>query len=422
MRTKANRRGGFTLLEMILAASLAFFLLAALYQAIALHDLYRVTAEAELREAQTARALLRRIADEIRTLTAPVEDEFATRADFARRLLELGVKATRRDRAGTTSVTDRLERFAAPSELPEKFRLIGTENSLVLLVRTQATGLSDVERFAAEETADASADRSTDDRVPVSEVRQVLYLPKPIAEFEEERSLEGSMDDPDVEPDRQEGLAEVDLEVDGFELEPIHRGVIRQEIAVPQSVEALFEARIRLEELLGALSGKGIAGESIDRDLIDDGGELGGDQLSFSQEFGARDPFVVTEILTEDVTALRFRYHDGTAWRGRWDEGLRLPVAVEISLSFDPRASDPEFVGDYLETLAEEALVSADTFAADPLAGDEPEPPLFPYRLVVAVPTSDPANRARGAGSLDDGLGSSIGASPYDSAPMGSRR
>jgi len=110
--------------------------------------------------------------------------------------------------------------------------------------------------------------------------------------------------------------------------------------------------------------------------------------------------------VTDRITALKFRYHNGRSWQDAWDKGDELPVAVEISLSFDPRAADPEYLTKYFEerrsTGASGEVPGAlpsdennstldvppteESAPASAMGTEEEEPPLFPYRLVVALP------------------------------------
>ena len=74
--------------------------------------------------------------------------------------------------------------------------------------------------------------------------------------------------------------------------------------------------------------------------------------------------------LASEVTAVEFRYHDGTDWLESWDtdEMGELPKAIEIRL--------------FLSPIPANAARAASASAADPESGDAP----IGYRLVVRVP------------------------------------
>lgn len=73
--------------------------------------------------------------------------------------------------------------------------------------------------------------------------------------------------------------------------------------------------------------------------------------------------------LASEVTELGFRYSDGTDWLDEWDstESGQLPVAVEITLSIRPRRQ---------------------TSQQDPLAAEDTEANSLIYRLVVNLPAA----------------------------------
>jgi hypothetical protein len=75
------------------------------------------------------------------------------------------------------------------------------------------------------------------------------------------------------------------------------------------------------------------------------------------------------QSLANEVTELGFRYSDGTDWLDEWDstESGQLPVAVEITLSIRPRTQ---------------------TTQQDPLAAMDAEADSLIYRLVVNLPAA----------------------------------
>ena len=104
------------------------------------------------------------------------------------------------------------------------------------------------------------------------------------------------------------------------------------------------------------------------------------------------EPAAADDALGGRFHRVRFRYHDGLGWRDRFDGAAAgLPVAIEVSVWFDPwPGADVEAAAG-----AEDASEAADMAAADPLgdpagglffgvAGDEPPPP--DRRRLIAIP------------------------------------
>jgi|SRR5690606_379259 len=81
-----------------------------------------------------------------------------------------------------------------------------------------------------------------------------------------------------------------------------------------------------------------------------------------------------SELLASEVVNLQFRYFDGVNWNDTWDSAAfnALPRAVEIVLEFEDEL--PGYAG------ASESTGGIRT---------------VPYRLVVALPTSEPVDPNR---------------------------
>ena len=387
-------RRGFTLLEIILAMGIAFVLLAALFQAINLHATYDRIARQRSRETLVARTLLHRIADELRAvLIPPPRLPRATpdaaplllwprgTATHAREMLALAADPTEiaEDYETSTSSPDRFDRENLLWR-PAQFGLLGTHNRLIMRTRRSQASASVVEQFQQESgglsgqasaVATVSALTEEQRRYP-GDVRQVFYLLKPL----EEAFGAGTEELPVTDQLAETGLGEEEepeeLGVDGEPLEPVYQGLIRQEVSRPFSLLADAEARYQLEQALGLdqLTEAGLADASMEQGPAETGDSS--DEMK---------PIVSTQLLVEEITAIRFRYHDGRQWREQWTRTNVLPLAVEISLSFDPRAADPAFLEEIEQTEREHSDVPA---AAEP--EEEAEQPIFPYKLVVAIP------------------------------------
>ncbi|MBX9653299.1 prepilin-type N-terminal cleavage/methylation domain-containing protein [bacterium] len=415
------RRSGFTLIEVIAGLAIVFFLMGALMQAIADQEKYNEVATRRMSESQIARTLLHQIADELRTVMPPlVKGKDPGRARF---LLGMGDhEKERRESLGGANPPERSpsaeEMMAPPEEMPfeqplpelprgagrddmppdgaERFGLLGTSNRLIMMVRRGSDQKSPLDLYREEESG-----RSTDGAIGGEEQekrrgperwgdqQQVYYLLRPLPDaLEKQKKIaEGEM------------MEELEVPTVGDEerFEPYYSGVLRQQIRVPFSHWAQDEAKFHLE---GQVLPKNDQADEfrlpeLELPTIDEGK----DEIPLP-------PQISTDLVTDRITALKFRYHNGRSWQDAWDKPDELPVAVEISLSFDPRAADPEYLTKYFEERrstsatsgisgglpSQEGLASTEELpieesaTSSPMGSEEEEPPLFPYRLVVALP------------------------------------
>ena len=166
MNASLRRRRGFTLLEVILAMGLSFFLMAALYQAIHLQSRFAEVAQSEIRRPLLARTLLHRLAEEIRSLPAPPGPLEA--APNARALLAQGETLE----TSTTETENALPRV-------ERFSLLGTSDRLLLRTVRPKIDAADVLR-SDEESRDASnLDRRRERPKAPGDLQVCFYLLKP---------------------------------------------------------------------------------------------------------------------------------------------------------------------------------------------------------------------------------------------------
>lgn len=422
MKRDLRRRPlGFTLIEVIAGLAIVFFLMGALMQAIADQDKYNEVATRRMSESQIARTLLHQIADELRAVMPPLlKGKDPGRARF---LLGMGDhEKERRESLGGANSFDRppsadepvppfeeipveqpfpeLPQSAGRDDLPpdgaERFGLLGTSNRLIMMVRRGSDQKSPLDLYREEEaglTTDAAAGGEEQEKRRGPErwgdQQQVYYLLRPLPDaLEKQKKIsEGEM------------MEELEVPSVGDEerVEPYYGGVLRQQIRVPFSHWAQDEAKFQLE---GQVLPKNDQAEEfrlpeLDLPTIDEGK----DEIPLP-------PQINTDLVTDRITALKFRYHNGRSWQDAWDKPDELPVAVEISLSFDPRAADPEYLTKYFEERrstsaggglpgglpSQENSSSLDlpqteeTAPAAAIGTEEEEPPLFPYRLVVALP------------------------------------
>lgn len=389
MKNKTVARDGFTLLEVILAMGLSFFLLAALYQAITMQTQYGEFAAAQQRRSQIARALLGRIAAEIRSLEPPAQavpapvSALASRALLARggearpgiiplgpeafgvapgasprlgKLLHLGEGILSAGGGDGADLMQEEEGIAARDEgTPpilgtEAARLIGTSSRLLLMERRIPTTLSIVEQYQrVEESGESDVgplgpDAGDPARSRVSNPgsdRVVLYLMRPNPDWDETANAEGDFENE--------------------ETIPMYLGLVRQEIERPWSPGIELEARLQLAEILDPRERGGAAERP-----------LAGNEADLAD-------YVHTHVVADSVTSIRFRYHDGTMWLDEWERDGALPAAVEITVSFDPEDGFDEGHGEPWGEMADE------TAGAEPTEWDEIIEDDLPFRLVVPV-------------------------------------
>lgn len=371
---------GFTLLEVLVAMALALLLMAALMQSMDAQSRYSQVAEEKMSEPQIARVLLHRIAEELRGVRAPVDGW--QDPGRARRLLSFAdVKWDERESESAAaldpSTEETMSMFVEDQNAlggAERFGLLGTSNRLLLLTHRPSEPESALE-WSQDAESQPIVDSATGDkrREPTrwGDIRQVFYLPRPLPEALSDRS-EGASSG-------EEAISEANSEE--VVIDPYFGGVLRQEVALPFELDA---SRLAFEQLVKHLMAEEEA-TSLDPEFTTAPFE---DETSNDE--APLPPRVVTDVLTEQVTAIRFRYHDGHAWHDSWFHHAALPRAVEISLSFDPRASDPLWLAEYFEE--ERKVIEAGGTARKTGATtseDESEAPVFPYRLVVALPAAD---------------------------------
>ena len=419
---RRKTRVGFTLIEVIAGLAIVFFLMGALMQAIADQSKYNEVATRRMSESQIARTLLHQMAEELKTVIPPIVT--GKNPGRARGLLAMGdLKKEESSLPGSMNPinpmpespefeppTEELpmeetpplgeRRDARGEELPpegaERFGLLGTSNRLIMMVRKSGEQKSPLDQYREEEegiSTDSSSSGEQQDkrRGPArwGDQQQIYYLLRPLPEALEKKKnqAEGSV--------AEDFSAPAAGEEERFD--PYYGGVLRQHVRVPSSRWALDEARFQLE------------GQVLPKNDNPDEFRLPDIELP-SIDTGETEvplpPQITTDLLTDRITAMRFRYHNGRSWQDAWDKPDELPVAVEISLSFEPKAADPEYLKKYFEerrstgtgmppgnavgtdAMGQDSQMEETALPAAPnMNGMEtPEPPLFPYRLVVALP------------------------------------
>jgi hypothetical protein len=364
--------------EVIATLGLTLFVLGALFQALLNQTRTNEVAHERMSEGQVARSILYRLADELRRVHPPIRP--GSEPVRARRLLAFGQRNWGTETSAST--TDLPAEPGEDDEIPEvegaeRFALLGTSDRILFLTRGVADPVSPIERYRAEQGDDsATLARPGEEGARIeanrwSDLRQVYYLARPLPEaLEETRAEPASQDEADSSGESGE-----------VPIQPVFGGVIRQEVRLVFSNDAQRDSFAQLRDHLFAKEQEPSLPEWEEPALPEQGGP---------EEIPLPDR-IQTQVLTERVTAVRFRYHDGRQWQNVWSDPFRLPIAVEIQLSFDPRAADPDFLSEYLEE-QESNLPGGE---AGPIGGgmdSSAEEALFGYRLVVALPLAEPTS------------------------------
>jgi type II secretory pathway pseudopilin PulG len=397
MMSPLSKHRAFTLVEIIATLGLTLFIMGALFQAILNQSRTNEVAGERLSESQVARSLLHRMAEELRQVQPPIErNPFPIRA---RTLLTYGDRdwSNRSTQEESNNTLGQMGEGVEPTDGeklpevdgPERWALLGTGDRLLFNTRATADGPSPIDRYLAEKGEVSPSDDSSQEAKRIaasrwSDLRQVYYLARPLPEALKEKEPTAEQEVPAVDGQRPTN--------------PIFAGVIRQEVRLVFSNAAHEDSFHQLKDHLFAKE--------------DDSFELPElpepETVSLESEQAVPLPDrTQTEVLTEQISAIRFRYHNGSQWQANWSDPHRLPIAIEIHLSFDPRAADPEFLTEYLEEHPLGNAAEENTNSASPVADEEE--PLFAYRLVVALPMADPIAPAGNDSSSREQLPESVG-------------
>jgi hypothetical protein len=175
--------------------------------------------------------------------------------------------------------------------------------------------------------------------------------------------------------------------------------------------------RLRRESVRGGDALAVPADSAAAPDLVDVEPEVGFDEPFADEAFGGPPdaaPAVDPDAIGGAFFLVEFRYHDGSGWRSSFDSaGAGLPVAIEISVWFDPwlgaldeaadgaaTADDATFDGNPAFDDPDEAFgdPSAFTVAEDGFADAETERPLPDRRRIIAIPDARAGEAAGGFG------------------------
>lgn len=268
------KRAGVTLLELILALSISIMIMAAIAMVIDLHLRTLDSRRTQVEEAQLARAVMRRIGDDLRSAVQYQIIDFSTVGTMAKDAATAAVSEAAPDSGSLAGLlteslpteTTNISSTAAPPSIPGLYG-----NAYELKVDVSRIPRVDEYQPLGTELGDQVAD------IP-SDVKTVAYYLQPDPSLGASASVQ---DDP--------AMAER-LRVTGS----VGRGLVRREIDRAVSLWAT---------------------KNNSFDELDHEGEM----------------------LAEEVTGLEFRYFDGTEWLEEWNSEERqgLPVAVAIVVQIE---------------------------------------------------------------------------------------
>jgi len=331
-------RRGYTLIEVLLSLTLASLVLLAVGMAVDFQLRVVDRSRGDVEEAQLARVLLRRIADDLRCAVtkdplgmAELVGEFESAADEA--LEGEGSGAETSTEGATDSASGATEGTgsggAGSMESDEGESEEADESELDEMEGTDETGESD-------DSAESTASQSTPGVYGESDWLQVdvAILPR--------------LDQFDADTTSTEGSSLVDRSSD---------------------VKTVTYYVVESEDETG-YAADGTPTGGLVRRVLDRAVSL------WSSEIGQIDEDSDVTPLAPEVAAIAFRYGNGTEWVDAWDsqEEETLPLAVEVTLTIRP-IRDPG------------GLVSSDQLAAD-----EDETQWFTYTRIIHLLAAEAAS------------------------------
>ncbi len=364
-----RRAGGFTLLEVLLVLLLMALLLVAIAMAVDLHLRVANLGRKRVEEAQLARAILQRIADDIRRAVRepPVPD-------------------------GDFSVPEASEESSASAESPEDPG--SSEN--------ESLGL---EAIVGDQEADTMEMFGMDDTslFDTSPSRPGIYGGSDWIQIDASRAVQPALFEMvgsgwDESPDTTSSQSDTDNLLGDVKtvVYALNWGPFSQTLPTSASESSLLVS--------GDQSATSTGSWSLSRDDLPPGlyrRQLDRAAMCWMQEQGLDDAlsdFYESDLLAPEVESLSLAYFDGTQWFDSWDSQANggLPLAVEILLSINMEPAPENSV------LAPSALQQTDARATE-------QPTV--YRLVVYLPVAAQADSseeteetaAEQAGTRDDG-------------------
>lgn len=399
---RSRRRGGFSILEVLLAMVLSTALLAGLFSALSLFMRSFDSGRTNVEQAQLARAMLRQISGDLRAAvidssntgssTGPA-NPLALPSDFQSPVDEAPASpdtlSPERIQVLSPVITESVPREAAT-------RLVGTSDRLDLCVRSTGAAAALAALIATSEpTTDTYPDGTT--ATGPSNPGRVLQ----VSYFCQDPT------DPDrlpLDPTGQVARAEsarTDEELPGV-------GLVRREAPWSESArEDSFADAHALAPVDSMTTSTGEDSPALPENMASVPTSPRERQVPTSLDLAP-----IVETRTPEIVAVAFRYFDGSAWYSSWDSASDggLPVAVDVSFWFAepadevrrPRVAaergDPADATTADATGPSESPRSARSLASDgssvlaEAAYGESEESLPDYRLIVHLALARPRN------------------------------
>ncbi len=350
---RPSSQRGLTLLELMLSLALTSLVLVAISMAIDLHLRMLDSRRSRVERSQLARAVLQRIASDLRGTVTPSNTDFSAISQMASSALgDIGAGGD----AGALGDTGALEEMAgglADGDVPD---LDALDNAAA-----SALGLEDPTASGASEDIAASSEPPA---VPGLYGNQyelqmdVSRLPR-VDEFERMISSDAMQTVQDIPSDLKTVayyLQDMNNLPTTTTTDPFGRAVPPQ----PGLVRRVLDRSVTLQ--------------------ADESGNV-----NALQNLG--------EVLSPEVVAAEFEYYDGTEWMTEWDsdELGGLPVAVRITIAL----GDPALINGTRDPLNN---LSISSFTANSTTNEPQEV----YSLVVRLPTAQPIDTSEASG--DSGL------------------
>lgn len=354
-----RRRGAFTLLELVLAFGLMVVVLGAIALSVDLHLRVAQLGRQQVEEAQLARVILQRIADDIRAAVPPQTADFESLARTLSGLLE-GVDSLPlseeqllgRESSSQSGQQDRSSSSQGGSNQSAQNRTSGQSS-------TSATGGTSGSMIAGGEGAGETAESDTEETGQI-----VLGVP---------RSIPGIYGGPDwlqVDISRMPRPEEYqtfwstgNTGSEGWQLNRLSElKTVLYGLMIPGSTMSMSQTLVTAEAW-------GLYRDELDRAAA----ALASDQNLLDQKVRSVGP------LAPEVVWLEFWYFDGTQWYDSWDSQTQggLPVAIEVIVGLDMSRSP-----------------AAAQTASGVLSSTEPvlTEPRTLYRTVIYLPVAQPTS------------------------------
>ncbi|MCS7237652.1 MAG: hypothetical protein NZ899_05200 [Thermoguttaceae bacterium] len=350
---------GFTLLELVLAFGLLVVVLGALALSVDLHLRVSQLGRQRVEEAQLARVILQRIADDIRGAVPPQTADFESLAKTLSSLLE-GVETLPLSDAGLTeseSQGQSGQQTSGGSSQQGTNRSSGSQSS-----GQMSTGSGGSMSTGSSGSGETSSESGESEEGEEETTETILGVP---------RSVPGLYGGPDwlqvdvsriPRPDEYQAFWPTGITgSEGWELNRVSEmKTILYGLMIPGSTMSMSQTLVSTDAW-------GLYRDEVDRAA----GALASEQNVLDQKVRSVGP------LAPEVVWLEFWYFDGIQWYDSWDSEAQggLPVAIEVIIGLDMSRSP--------------AVANA---AATELAGSEPvlNEPQTLYRTVIYLPVAQP--------------------------------